>query len=237
MADPLMLAEARPTRFVRPGDGAAELIGRSPAIVRVQELIRRGAALDGGALITAEAGAGVEAVARELHQRGARGGGALRRRALRRRAIRRASIACCSASCAGEAPTDLESVGADSSDRRGARRHAVPARRHRAARVGAGAAGADRARRRGAHRRRAGGDRRCASSPARSRASTPTSTPTASAPISTAACRPCASTCRRCAIGPTMCRRWRCGCWKMRARRRTSGAHASRRRRSRCSAR
>lgn len=70
MPDPLKLADARTGRFPRPGDGAVELIGRSPAIARVQELIRRGAALDGGALITAEAGAGVEAVARELHHRG-----------------------------------------------------------------------------------------------------------------------------------------------------------------------
>ncbi|MCU1385622.1 MAG: hypothetical protein JWL71_4319 [Acidobacteria bacterium] len=70
MADPLILADARAGRFTRPGAGAPELIGRSPAILRVQELIRRGAALDAGALITAEAGAGVEAVARELHQRG-----------------------------------------------------------------------------------------------------------------------------------------------------------------------
>ena len=70
MADPLILADARAARFVRTGDGAVELLGRSPAIVRVQELIRRGASLDGGALLTAEAGAGVEAVARELHHRG-----------------------------------------------------------------------------------------------------------------------------------------------------------------------
>jgi DNA-binding NtrC family response regulator len=69
MADPLMLADGRATSFARAGEGAAELIGRSQAIMRVQELIRRGAALDGGALITAEAGAGVEGVARELHLR------------------------------------------------------------------------------------------------------------------------------------------------------------------------
>jgi DNA-binding NtrC family response regulator len=50
-----------------PRDGAVELVGRSSAITRVRELIRRAAALDGGALITAEAGAGVDAVARELH--------------------------------------------------------------------------------------------------------------------------------------------------------------------------
>ena len=69
MADPLILAD-RAARLVRPGDGAVELLGRSAAIVRVHEMIRRGAALDGGALITAEAGADIEAVARELHQRG-----------------------------------------------------------------------------------------------------------------------------------------------------------------------
>jgi DNA-binding NtrC family response regulator len=109
-----MLAEARAARFVRPGDGAAELIGRSPAIVRVQEMIRRGAALDGGALITAEAGAGVEAVARELHLRG------------RAAAAPYVTVHCAAPDAAsvdrllfghttGEAPTDLESVGVDSS--------------------------------------------------------------------------------------------------------------------------
>jgi DNA-binding NtrC family response regulator len=70
MADPLMLADARPTRFGRLGDSAVELVGRSPAVARVHELIRRAAALEGGALITAETGVDVEAVARELHRRG-----------------------------------------------------------------------------------------------------------------------------------------------------------------------
>jgi DNA-binding NtrC family response regulator len=55
---------------IRASDGPVELVGRSPAITRVQELIRRGAPLEGGALITAEAGADVEAVAHELHLRG-----------------------------------------------------------------------------------------------------------------------------------------------------------------------
>jgi DNA-binding NtrC family response regulator len=113
MADSRMLAEARAARFVRPGDGPVELIGRSPAIARVQELIRRGASLDGGALITAEAGAGVEAVARELHHRG--------------RAFSAPYIAVhCDAGDSvsvdrllfghppREGPTDLESVSADS---------------------------------------------------------------------------------------------------------------------------
>ena len=80
MADPQMLADARAARFVRPGDGAVELVGRSPAITRVQELIRRGAPLEGGALITAEPGAGVEAVARELHLRGRPPASPVRRR-------------------------------------------------------------------------------------------------------------------------------------------------------------
>jgi DNA-binding NtrC family response regulator len=108
-----MLADARTTRFVRSGDGAVELIGRSAAIARVQELVRRGASLDGGALITAEAGAGVEAVARELHLRG------------RPSNAPYVTVNCDADDPASvdrllfgqpppDAPTDLESVGADS---------------------------------------------------------------------------------------------------------------------------
>ena len=70
MADSLMLPDAPPTRYVRAGESAVELAGHSPAIVRVQELIKRAASLDGGILITAEAGADVESVAREIHHRG-----------------------------------------------------------------------------------------------------------------------------------------------------------------------
>ena len=113
MADPLILADARAARFVRTGDGAVELLGRSPAIVRVQELIRRGASLDGGALLTAEAGAGVEAVARELHHRG------------RASAVPYVVVHCDAGDAVSvdrllfgqpppEAATDLESVAADS---------------------------------------------------------------------------------------------------------------------------
>ena len=50
-----------------PRDSPPELIGSSPAIVRVRELIRRVAAVDGGVLFVAEPGTGVESVARELH--------------------------------------------------------------------------------------------------------------------------------------------------------------------------
>jgi NtrC-family two-component system response regulator AlgB len=57
------------TRFGRPVAGALELEGHSPAITRVQELVRRAALLDGGVLLTAERGADVDSVARELHRR------------------------------------------------------------------------------------------------------------------------------------------------------------------------
>lgn len=50
--------------------GAPELVGQSPAVSRVQEFLRRVAALDGGVLLVAEIGADVEAVARALHVRG-----------------------------------------------------------------------------------------------------------------------------------------------------------------------
>jgi DNA-binding NtrC family response regulator len=112
MADPLMLAESRTVRFPRAGDGAVELVGRSPAIARVLELIRRGAAIDSGILITAEAGTGVEDVARELHQRGRVPGAPY-------------VVVSCDAGdpvsvdrilfgqVPGDGPTDLESVSAD----------------------------------------------------------------------------------------------------------------------------
>src|SRR4051812_31176836 len=112
MADPVMLADGRAARFARAGDGAPELIGRSQAVLRVQELIRRGAAVTGGALITAEPGSGVEGVARELHVRSRASGPFV-------------CVYCDAGDAASvdrqlfgspvpEAATDLESVGADS---------------------------------------------------------------------------------------------------------------------------
>ena len=47
-----------------------ELVGRSAAIAKVHEFIRRAASLDGGVLIAAEDGAAVDSVAAELHARG-----------------------------------------------------------------------------------------------------------------------------------------------------------------------
>jgi DNA-binding NtrC family response regulator len=57
--------------------GALELVGQSSAVGRVREIVRRAAALDGGALIAAEDGCDVESVVRELHARGRYAGGAL----------------------------------------------------------------------------------------------------------------------------------------------------------------
>lgn len=71
MPDTLTLAGRRPADFVGTQPRAVvELLGRSAAVTRVREVIRRTAPLDGGVLIVAEAGADVEPVAREVHQRG-----------------------------------------------------------------------------------------------------------------------------------------------------------------------
>ena len=71
MADTLMMPGARTARFGRPAE-ALELAGHSPAITRVHELVRRAASLDVGVLLTAERGADVDSVARELHERSRR---------------------------------------------------------------------------------------------------------------------------------------------------------------------
>jgi two-component system nitrogen regulation response regulator NtrX len=72
MPDPMMLADARSTRLVKSSTTALELVGRSVAIVRTQELIRRAAHTDSGVLLVADCGADVESVARELHDRARR---------------------------------------------------------------------------------------------------------------------------------------------------------------------
>src|SRR5258708_27240824 len=69
MPDPMTLAEARTARLVKTSTSALELEGRSVAIVRVQELVRRAAIVDGGVLLVADRGADVESVARDLHER------------------------------------------------------------------------------------------------------------------------------------------------------------------------
>jgi len=77
MADPMTLADARTTRLVKSSTIALELVGRSVAIVRIQELIRRAAQVDGGVLLVADRGADVASVVRELHERARRPSAAL----------------------------------------------------------------------------------------------------------------------------------------------------------------
>jgi DNA-binding NtrC family response regulator len=58
---------------------ARELVGRSSAINRVQELVRRAAAATGGVLLLAQRGGDVESVARDLHGRTVRAAGPFQR--------------------------------------------------------------------------------------------------------------------------------------------------------------
>jgi len=72
MADALTLATGRAARLVHSAGDPPELAGRSAAVGRVQELLRRAAGLDGGVLFVAERGIEVEPVARALHTRSRR---------------------------------------------------------------------------------------------------------------------------------------------------------------------
>jgi len=72
MADPMTIADARTARLVKSSTIALELVGRSLAIVRTQELIRRAAQVDGGVLLVSDRGVDVESIAREIHERARR---------------------------------------------------------------------------------------------------------------------------------------------------------------------
>jgi DNA-binding NtrC family response regulator len=72
MGDTLTLAGSRPARFGPPSASALELAGRSAVTNRVQDVVRRVAALEGGVLIVAHRGSDVESVAREIHLSGRR---------------------------------------------------------------------------------------------------------------------------------------------------------------------
>jgi len=65
----MMVAGSRPPRILPAWSGALELVGRSIAIARVQEVVRRNASLESGVLIVGERGVEAESVARELHAR------------------------------------------------------------------------------------------------------------------------------------------------------------------------
>jgi len=112
MEDTLTLANNRPTRLASASSGAIELVGRSALIGRIQELVRRSAALDTGVLIVGERGADTESVAHELHMRS------------RPAASPWIPVECSAGDAAhidrtlfgapaGQAPPDLESVSAD----------------------------------------------------------------------------------------------------------------------------
>jgi DNA-binding NtrC family response regulator len=108
MPEPVMLAGPRPARFQRPAR-PIELVGASPTISRLDELVRRVAALDGSCLLTARRGADTESIAREIHTRSARS------------AMPFVAVACGAAGVeralfgepAGHGPTDLEALTAD----------------------------------------------------------------------------------------------------------------------------
>src|SRR5688572_9243577 len=68
MPDILDLANRPAPASVAPTSGEGiELVGRSTAIGRVQELLRRSALLDSGVLIVGERGVDAASVAHELH--------------------------------------------------------------------------------------------------------------------------------------------------------------------------
>jgi DNA-binding NtrC family response regulator len=75
----MTLPDARTARLVKTSTVARELVGRSVAIARVQELVRRGALASGGVLLVADRGIDVESVARELHERTRRPAGPFER--------------------------------------------------------------------------------------------------------------------------------------------------------------
>ena len=112
MADPLMVVNARSARHVSAAAPAIELMGRSAAISRVQELVRRAVMRDACVLLVAEPGCDVDSVAREMHARS------------RPLAAPWLVVDCGAPSAEVEvalfgrpparAPTDLESVGIDS---------------------------------------------------------------------------------------------------------------------------
>jgi DNA-binding NtrC family response regulator len=62
------MAEAR-ARLVKTSPTPLELVGRSAAIARVHELVRRAALAEAGVLLVADRGADVTSVAEELHAR------------------------------------------------------------------------------------------------------------------------------------------------------------------------
>lgn len=110
MPDPVMLAGARAKRLAWPGPLAIELAGGSAAIARVQELIRRAAALDSGVLLLARRGSDADGLARDIHGRSARAAAPFVNVACDATGVEQALFG----NPVGHAPPDLEPVSADS---------------------------------------------------------------------------------------------------------------------------
>jgi DNA-binding NtrC family response regulator len=68
MADTLTIPGMLPAGSLRPVSYALELVGRAPATLRVQELVRRAGPLASPVLLVAERGVDADGVARELHR-------------------------------------------------------------------------------------------------------------------------------------------------------------------------
>lgn len=110
MPDPVMLSGARATRLAWPSPLALELAGESAVIARVQELLRRAAALDSGVLLLARRGSDVDGLARDLHGRSARASAPFVKVACGATGVEHVLFG----NPAGHAPPDLETISADS---------------------------------------------------------------------------------------------------------------------------
>ena len=69
MADTALASNSGPARLISASKVAIELLGRSHAAARVQELVRRAAAGHSSVLVVAERGTDAESVAHEVHRR------------------------------------------------------------------------------------------------------------------------------------------------------------------------
>ncbi|MBI3403183.1 MAG: sigma-54-dependent Fis family transcriptional regulator [Acidobacteria bacterium] len=110
MPDPVLLAGPRPKRLAWSSPLAIELVGGSASIARVQELLRRAAALDSGVLLLARRGSDAAGLARDLHARSPRASAPFVGVACGATGIEQALFG----NPAGYAPPDLEMISTDS---------------------------------------------------------------------------------------------------------------------------
>jgi DNA-binding NtrC family response regulator len=106
MPDPVMLSGARTKRLARPSPIALELAGGSAVIARVQELLRRAAALDSGVLLIVRRGSDADGLARDIHGRSARASAPFVKVACSAAGVEQALFG----EPGGHAPPDLENV-------------------------------------------------------------------------------------------------------------------------------